>query len=130
VAERGNPHAPLQPAEEVVPSILLVLIAASAAYAHELLLLVDRPASLLKARTPSPRPPFLFVREDHEGSTPKVFIRDGRGALWNVKFGEEVKAEVFATKLVAALGYYSDVSQYVGRGRILASFCRETIGNK
>jgi hypothetical protein len=36
-----------------------------------------------------------------------------------VKFGEEVKAEVFATKLVAALGYYSDVSQYVGRGRIL-----------
>lgn len=76
---------------------------------------------VLNARTPAPKSPFRFVSEDAEGSTPKVLVRDARGATWSVKFGEEVKAEVFATRMVAALGYYSDVCHYVAYGRIVGA---------
>jgi hypothetical protein len=100
---------------------ILILLAASTAYSHELVLAVDRPGNLLKVRAPLPKPPFRFVREDDEGRSPKVQVRDARGALWEVKFGNEVKAEVFATRLVSALGYYSDVTHYVARGRIIGA---------
>ena len=41
--------------------------------------------------------------------------------MWEVKFGDEVPAEVFATKLLSALGYYSDATHYVESGRILGA---------
>jgi hypothetical protein len=100
-------------------AILVGLFAASLAYGDQLLLVVDHPGNLLKARSPLPRPPFRFIREDGRGTSPKVLVRDVRGALWEVKFGKEVKTEVFATRFASALGYYSDVTHYVARGRIL-----------
>jgi hypothetical protein len=101
--------------------IFLVLFAGQVLYGHDVVLLTTRPGNLLKARGPFPKAPFRFVEEDKNGSTPKVVVRDARGATWSVKFGEEVKAEVFATRFVAALGYYSDVSHYVPNGRILGA---------
>jgi hypothetical protein len=103
-----------------LPSILL-LLAAFAAHGHELLLTVKRPGNLLHARAPYPKPPFRFLEEDDKGRSPKLLVRDARGAVWEVKFGDEVKAEVFATKIVSAAGYYSDVTHYVARGGIVGA---------
>jgi hypothetical protein len=66
----------------------------------------------------APRPPFHFVKEDSSGTTPKVDVRDARGVAWSVKFGEEVKPEVFAARLVWAMGYYADPVYYVPSGVI------------
>jgi hypothetical protein len=69
-------------------------------------------------RARAPRPPFTFIEEDSSGSTPKVMVRDGRGARWTVKWGEEVKPEVFASRLAWATGYYVEPTYFVARGRI------------
>jgi hypothetical protein len=95
--------------------------AGAIAYGQRPVLLVSPPGNLLKARAPLPKAPFRLVKEDLEGRSPKVLVSDARGAVWQVKFGDEVKAEVFATKLVSALGYYSDVTHYVESGRILGA---------
>lgn len=65
-----------------------------------------------------PRPPLRFVREDLSGSSAKVFVRDGRGRLWNVKFGVEVKSEVFSSRIAWAAGYFVEPMYFVKSGRI------------
>ena len=66
-----------------------------------------------------PRPPFTFQHENLEGTNPKVLATDAAGRLWSVKFGNEVKAENFATRLVWACGYIVETTHFVARGRIL-----------
>jgi hypothetical protein len=51
---------------------------------------------------------FTFLKEDLGGSTPKFTIRDENGAEWKVKFGAEARPEVAATRLVWAVGYFTD----------------------
>jgi hypothetical protein len=63
-------------------------------------------------------PPFHFVREDGTGTSPKILVRDTRGIEWRVKGGLEVRAEAFVTRLVAALGYYSELTYFFAQGRI------------
>lgn len=70
------------------------------------------------AGVPAPQPPFTFVREDLSGTNPKVFVRDARGTLWNVKFGYEVHNDVFCWRIVRACGYFSEPSFFVAAGRI------------
>jgi len=65
-----------------------------------------------------PAPPFVFIEKNLQGTNEKIIIRDARNRIWEVKFGEEVKAEVFATRLAWALGYYTDPSYYVFRGHV------------
>ncbi len=69
-------------------------------------------------RSTVPRAPFRFVADEKTGSTKKMIVRDAGGRTWEVKFGEEVKAEVFATRMVWALGYYADPAYFVARGTI------------
>lgn len=45
-------------------------------------------------------------------------VTDRRGRTWSVKWGEEVKAETFASRLVWAMGYYVEPSYYIRSGRI------------
>lgn len=66
----------------------------------------------------APKPPFRFIREDSSGTSPKVHVRDRTGARWSVKWGEEVKAETFASRLAWATGYFVEPVYYVRRGRI------------
>jgi hypothetical protein len=47
-----------------------------------------------------------------------VSVRDGRGLTWSVKFGPEVKAESFATRLVWAAGYFAEPTYFVPEGTI------------
>jgi len=67
----------------------------------------------------APKPPFTFIEEDKGGTNAKVEVRDARGVVWGVKWGEEVNSEVFAARLVWAVGYYVEPAYYVQRGKIL-----------
>lgn len=69
-------------------------------------------------RARAPRPPFTFIDEDKSGTNPKLLVRDGTGARWTVKFGPEVKAEVFASRLAWASGYFAEPVYFVRSGRI------------
>jgi hypothetical protein len=70
-------------------------------------------------REHAPRPPFTFVKEDTGGSNPKLEVTDANGRRWGVKWGTEVNAEVFATRLAWAAGYFVEPAYFVPRGRIL-----------
>src|SRR5579884_1089085 len=50
----------------------------------------------------APVPPFQFIEEDMSASNPKVMVRDARGRKWNVKWGDEARPEVFASRVVWA----------------------------
>jgi hypothetical protein len=65
-----------------------------------------------------PRPPFIFKDEDTGGSNPKVNVTDADGRHWGVKWGSEVHAEVFATRIAWAAGYYVEPANYVRSGKI------------
>jgi hypothetical protein len=65
-----------------------------------------------------PKPPFTFDKEDTSGTNPKVRITDATGASWNIKFDEEVHAEVAASRIVWATGYMVEESYFVRSGTI------------
>lgn len=67
----------------------------------------------------APQPPFTFVEEDTGGSNPKIKVKDAAGREWGVKWGSEVNAEVFATRLVWAAGYYVEPAYFVASGKIV-----------
>ena len=72
----------------------------------------------------APKPPFTFVRENLSGTKPKVDVTDAAGTTWSVKFElpkpgvNEVHAEVAATRIAWALGYFADENYFVPSGRI------------
>jgi hypothetical protein len=66
----------------------------------------------------APAPPFSFVEEHFTGSHPCVAVRDARGRLWRIKWGEEAKPEAFAVRFAWALGYFAEVTHFVPRGVI------------
>ena len=68
----------------------------------------------------SPRPPFSFVmHEDPSRDAPQRFacatLLDRE---WSVKWGQEVKAETFASRLAWAAGYFVEPVYYFREGRI------------
>ena len=72
----------------------------------------------------APRPPFTFVEEDTSGNRPKLTVTDAAGVRWTVKLAppdpllNEVHAEIAATRLLWALGYFVDENYYVPAGQI------------
>ena len=103
-------------------TLLLVLLAStSPSHAQRRQLWTNRPVNLLADRGPMPVPPFRFLSEEKGGTSPKVMVRDARGARWQVKFGPEVKAETFASRFIWALGYHTDVTHFIRNGRILGA---------
>lgn len=69
-------------------------------------------------RALAPRAPFRFVKEDESGTTPKVRVRDAAGCEWVAKFGVEARPDTFGSHLAWALGYYTEINYFVGRGVI------------
>lgn len=71
----------------------------------------------------APQPPFTFVSEDMSGTKPKVSVTDAKGVSWSVKLAtedpahNEVHAEIAASRLVWALGYFVDETYFVPTGR-------------
>jgi hypothetical protein len=71
-----------------------------------------------EGRSRAPKPPFKFVEEDLDGTNPKIRVTDARGVTWRVKFGSEVNAEVFASRLAWAAGYFVEPMYFVESGSI------------
>src|SRR5215210_5432804 len=69
----------------------------------------------------SPQPPFRFTEEHFGGSQACVSVRDARGRTWRVKWGNEVRSETFAVRLVWACGYYTEVTHFVANGTMAAA---------
>jgi hypothetical protein len=59
-----------------------------------------------------PQGKFRFIKEDKDGTSPKFVVEDGRGVRWKVKLGDEVRSETAATRLLWAVGYFTDVLYY------------------
>jgi hypothetical protein len=66
----------------------------------------------------APKPPFTFDKEDVTGTNPKIKVIDANGVKWNVKFDEEVHAEVASSRLVWACGYMVEESYYMPSGTV------------
>ena len=69
-------------------------------------------------RDGAPAAPFEFVEEHGGGTFPCVSVRDARGRVWRVKWGEEVHTETFAARLAWAAGYFVETNYFVSSGRI------------
>ncbi|MFN0084623.1 MAG: hypothetical protein ACKVX9_04480 [Blastocatellia bacterium] len=65
-----------------------------------------------------PKPPFQFDKEDMTGTNPKIKVIDANGMKWNMKFDEEVHAEIACSRLVWACGYMVEESYFVPSGRV------------
>lgn len=69
-------------------------------------------------RDRAPKPPFAFIEENLSGSNPKIRVSDADGVKWSVKFGAEVRPEIFATRLAWAVGYFVEPAYFVASGNI------------
>src|SRR3954465_7066145 len=69
----------------------------------------------------APQPPFEFVEEHASGSQPCVSARDGSGRRWRIKWGNEVRSESFAVRLVWGCGYFAETTYFVEAGEIAGS---------
>jgi hypothetical protein len=65
-----------------------------------------------------PRGPFMFDKEDLDGSNPKFVVRDANGIKWKVKLGLEVRPETVAARLVWAAGYFANEDYFLRDMRI------------
>jgi hypothetical protein len=65
-----------------------------------------------------PKPPFQFDKEDMTGTNPKIKIIDANGVKWNMKFDEEVHAEVASSRIVWACGYMVEESYFIPSGKV------------
>jgi hypothetical protein len=68
-----------------------------------------------------PTPPFTFLEESMSGSNPKIRVKDAQGTTWHVKWGSEVNAEVFATRIAWAAGYFVDPAYFIPSGKIIGA---------
>jgi len=64
----------------------------------------------------APQGPFAFLEEDDGGTQPKIVVTDVRGVTWEVKFGEEPKAEVAANRFMWATGFGVEEMYFVLTG--------------
>ena len=60
-----------------------------------------------------PQGTFTFVKEDLDGTSPKFVVRDENGHKWKVKLGIEARPETAASRIVWAVGYYTNDDYFV-----------------
>ena len=65
-----------------------------------------------------PHPPFRFIEEHSAGSQPTVSVRDARGRVWRVKWGQEVRCETFAVRFASSCGYFAEETHFIAAGTI------------
>lgn len=61
----------------------------------------------------APAGPMQFIEEKLKGINPKFDVRDEKGIRWGVKLGDEAKPETAATRLVWAVGYFSNEDYFI-----------------
>ena len=60
-----------------------------------------------------PHGPFKFVEEDLNGTNPKFVVRDRDKVKWTVKLGIEARPETVASRLVWAVGYFTNEDYFL-----------------
>lgn len=61
---------------------------------------------------------YTFIKEDLNGTTPKLKVRDESGAEWRIKLGVETRSETAASRLVWAVGYSVNQFYFVPKIRV------------
>lgn len=64
-------------------------------------------------KTHEPHTIYRFIKEDLNGSNPKFDVSDENGVKWRVKLGLEAQPEVAATRLLWAVGYFTDEDYFL-----------------
>jgi len=62
-----------------------------------------------------PHGDYTFVKEDMNGSNPKIVVRDGDHIKWTVKMGAEAQPETVASRFVWAVGYFTRENYWLPR---------------
>jgi hypothetical protein len=60
-----------------------------------------------------PRGRFTFLKEDLDGTSPKLVVKDQDDVKWKVKMGIEARPETVAARLVWAVGYHADEDYFL-----------------
>ena len=61
----------------------------------------------------APHSTYTFLKENRKGSNPKFDVEDENGVKWKVKLGSEARPETVASRLVWAVGYFTDEDYFV-----------------
>jgi hypothetical protein len=67
----------------------------------------------LGGKEDEPRGTFTFQKEDLGGSSPKFDVIDQKGVRWRVKMGDEARPETAASRLVWAVGYFTNEDYFM-----------------
>ena len=65
-----------------------------------------------------PHTTVTFVKEDFNGTNPKFDVIDQGGVKWKVKLGDEARPETVASRLVWAVGYYTNDDYFLPALRV------------
>ena len=60
-----------------------------------------------------PRLPVKFLKEDKHGHNSKLDVEDAKHKKWKAKLGIEAQPEIVATRLLWAVGYFTNENYYV-----------------
>jgi hypothetical protein len=60
-----------------------------------------------------PQLPVKFLKEDRHGQNSKFEVEDANGTKWKAKLGIEAQPEVVATRLLWAIGYFTNENYYL-----------------
>jgi hypothetical protein len=60
-----------------------------------------------------PQPPVKFLKEDRHGQNSKFDVEDADGTKWKAKLGIEAQPEVVATRLLWAIGYFTNENYFI-----------------
>ncbi len=60
-----------------------------------------------------PEGTYTFDKEDMQGSNPKFDVVDQNGVKWKVKLGDEARPETVASRLIWAVGYFTNEDYFV-----------------
>lgn len=60
-----------------------------------------------------PQLPLKFLKEDKHGQNSKFDVEDANGAKWKAKLGIEAQPEVVATRLLWAIGYFTNENYFI-----------------
>ena len=61
----------------------------------------------------APHGTFTFLKEDRQGSNPKFDVEDENGVKWKVKLGSEARPETVASRLIWAVGYFTNEDYFI-----------------
>ena len=60
-----------------------------------------------------PQLPLKFLKEERDGQNSKFDVEDANGTKWKAKLGIEAQPEVVATRLLWAIGYFTNENYFV-----------------